>query len=90
MEGQEESSGAHAMDCRERAGEPGEGDQEVEEMVVDEGMEDWNGFMSGGGAQGEEEEGEVVEEWRPGDPVTPQQVLRLKTYTRGEFNEQRL
>ncbi|XP_077590165.1 matrix metallopeptidase 25a [Stigmatopora nigra] len=42
--------------------------------------EEWNGFF----LQGEEpkEEEEVVDEWRPpGEPVTPQQVLRLNRYT---------
>ncbi len=33
-----------------------EGGDKVEEMVVDGGMEDWNGFISGGTAFSEEEE----------------------------------
>lgn len=55
-----------------------------DEMVVDGGMEDWNGFITGGATLGEEREGEVVAEWRPGEPVTPQHVLSLNTYTKGE------
>ncbi|XP_077390530.1 matrix metallopeptidase 25a isoform X2 [Festucalex cinctus] len=43
--------------------------------------EDWNGFISQGAPLVEKEEGEVVEEWRIGEPVTPQQVLRLNRYT---------
>uniref|UniRef100_UPI0037E9B7A4 protein unc-119 homolog B-B n=1 Tax=Semicossyphus pulcher TaxID=241346 RepID=UPI0037E9B7A4 len=42
---------------------------------VDEEMEGWNGFISGGAS------GEVVSEWRPGEPVTPEHVLQLNTYT---------
>ncbi|XP_042360243.1 protein unc-119 homolog B-A [Plectropomus leopardus] len=63
---------------REEQEEDGETD---EEMVVDGGMEDWNGFISGGRVLGEAEDGEVVSEWRPGEPVTPQHVLQLDSYT---------
>ncbi|XP_056309681.1 protein unc-119 homolog B-A [Danio aesculapii] len=40
-------------------------------------VEDWNGFISGGPAAEEE----VLLDWKPGDPVTPQYVLRLPGYT---------
>lgn len=65
-------------DSEEQQEEGGETD---EDMVVDGGMEDWNGFISGAAAQN----GEVVGEWMPGDPVTPQHVLWLNGYTRGEL-----
>uniref|UniRef100_A0A673GZX2 Protein unc-119 homolog B-B-like n=1 Tax=Sinocyclocheilus rhinocerous TaxID=307959 RepID=A0A673GZX2_9TELE len=44
-------------------------------------MEVWNGFISGGGLAAEEE---VLLDWKPGDPVTPQYVLMLPGYTDGE------
>ena len=50
------------------------------------GEEDWNGFLSGT-AEGPVEEGREESahpEWKRGDPVTPQHVLRLRGYTRGE------
>ncbi|XP_070703491.1 protein unc-119 homolog A [Pempheris klunzingeri] len=58
-----------------------EGGWEDEDMVVDGGMEDWNGFISGGTELGEAEEVEAVAEWRPGEPVTPEHVLWLNGYT---------
>ncbi|XP_071357605.1 protein unc-119 homolog B-A [Trachinotus anak] len=57
-----------------------EGGETDEDMVVDGGMEDWNGFISGGAAVGEA--GEVVAKWRPGEPVIPQHVLWLNSYTK--------
>lgn len=47
--------------------------------------EDWNRFMEEGTTQGEAEEEEVVAEWRPSEPVTPQEVLGLNRYTTGEL-----
>ncbi|XP_060748752.1 protein unc-119 homolog B isoform X2 [Tachysurus vachellii] len=58
-----------------------EEDEEEEEERVDtmgqmEKMEDWNGFLL------ERTRGdEVVVDWKPGDPVTPQYVLTLAGYT---------
>ena len=54
-------------------------------VVVSRGMEDWNEFISGGMTFGEAKEGEVVAELRPGEPVTPQLVLRLNSSTKGEL-----
>jgi len=42
---------------------------------------DWNGFISGEGLAAKEE---ALLDWKPGDPVTPQYVLRLPGYTDGE------
>nr|XP_033499815.1 protein unc-119 homolog A isoform X1 [Epinephelus lanceolatus] len=86
MEGREETPNENGEECPTQ-NEEGKGEQEEkggtdEEMVVDGGMEDWNGFISGGTALGEAEEGEVVAEWRPGEPVTPQHVLWLNSYTK--------
>ena len=53
--------------------------------MVSRGMEDWNEFISGGMTFGEAKEGEVVAELRPGEPVTPQLVLRLNSSTKGEL-----
>lgn len=47
-------------------------------------MEDWNGFISGGMILGEVEEGEVVAEWRPDEPLSKQYVLCLNSYTKSE------
>lgn len=55
-------------------------DQERGEMTRD--VEDWNGFLAAGGEHAAQEE--VVLDWKPGDPVTPQYVLRLPGYTDGE------
>ncbi|CAL8271903.1 unnamed protein product [Lota lota] len=47
--------------------------------------EEWNGFISGaaeGPGEEEEQEERMHPEWKPGDPVTPQHVLRLKGYTK--------
>ncbi|XP_038593060.1 protein unc-119 homolog B-A [Micropterus salmoides] len=86
MEGQEETTIGNSEQCQtqndESTGEQKEGGGTDEEMGVDGGMEDWNGFVSGGTTLQEAEEGEVVAEWRPGEPVTPQYVLQLNSYTR--------
>lgn len=37
-------------------------------------VEDWNGFLAAGEEHAAQEE--VVLDWKPGDPVTPQYVLR--------------
>ncbi|KAL0197726.1 hypothetical protein M9458_006266, partial [Cirrhinus mrigala] len=64
--------------------EPEEEDEDEEEMaeMQDRGdlrdMGVWNGFISGGELTAEEE---VLLDWKPGDPVTPQYVLRLPGYT---------
>ncbi len=88
MEGQEEptcgNSEEYQTQSGESSGEQEEGGDDLEEMVVDGGMEDWNGFISGETALGGEEDREVVPEWRPGEPVTPQHVLCLNSYTDGE------
>lgn len=71
----------------ESNGEQEEGEVADEDIVVDGGMEDWNGFISGGTTL---TEAEVVAEWRPGKPVTPQHVLSLNNFTEGEsalYNE---
>ncbi|XP_070778910.1 protein unc-119 homolog B-A [Enoplosus armatus] len=85
MEGQEETTG-NGEECQtqngESKGKQKEGGGEDEEMVVDGGMEDWNGFISGGTALYEAEEGDVAAEGRSGEPVTPQHVLRLNSYTK--------
>lgn len=75
---EEEEEEYQNEDSEEQQEEGGETD---EDMVVDGGMEDWNGFVSGPAAQN----GEVVGEWLPGEPVTPQHVLWLNGYTRGEL-----
>nr|XP_021329969.1 protein unc-119 homolog B [Danio rerio] len=58
--------------------------EDVEEEMADaqdrgglRNVEDWNGFISGGPAAEEE----ALLDWKPGDPVTPQYVLRLPGYT---------
>ncbi|KAA0705663.1 Protein unc-119 -like protein [Triplophysa tibetana] len=42
-------------------------------------VEDWNGFLAARGEHAAPEE--VMLDWKPGDPVTPQYVLRLPGYT---------
>lgn len=49
--------------------------QEESELV------DWNGFISG---DTDEAQGDLWPDWKPSGPVTPEQVLRLAGYTRGE------
>lgn len=89
MEGREETPNENGENECPTQNEEGKGEQEEEggtdeEMVFNEGMEDWNRFISGGRALGEAEEGEVVTEWKPGEPVTPQHVLWLNSYAQGE------
>ncbi|XP_026990540.1 protein unc-119 homolog B [Tachysurus fulvidraco] len=62
-----------------------EEDEEEEEERVDtrgqnEKMEDWNGFLLDGVTERTRGD-EVVVDWKPGDPVTPQYVLTLAGYT---------
>ncbi|XP_029914088.1 matrix metallopeptidase 25a isoform X2 [Myripristis murdjan] len=57
-------------------GEGGSEENSYEGMAVDDNVEEWNGFISG-----RIKEEEVVSEWKPGDPVTPQHILRLNSYT---------
>ncbi|KAM9346059.1 matrix metallopeptidase 25a [Symphorus nematophorus] len=76
-----ETTTGNAEEWQMQNGEEEEGGGKDEEMAIDGGVEDWNGFISGGAAVGEAEDGEVVAEWRPGDPVTPQHVLWLNGYT---------
>ncbi len=67
--------------------EEDEAEEDEEEMAEMQdrgdlkGMEVWNGFISGAGLAAEEE---ALLDWKPGDPVTPQYVLRLPGYTDGE------
>ncbi|GAA6232662.1 protein unc-119 homolog A-like [Lates japonicus] len=87
MESQEETTTENGEELFQTQNGDSEEQQEEgwgtdDEMVVDGGMEDWNGFITGGATLGEEREGEVVAEWRPGEPVTPQHVLWLNTYTK--------
>ncbi|XP_040918310.1 protein unc-119 homolog A [Toxotes jaculatrix] len=82
MESQEENTtGNDEEEFQTQNGESEGQQEEGEEMVADGGVEDWNGFISGGATLGEAENGEVVAEWRPGEPVTPQHVLWLNGYT---------
>ncbi|XP_059204061.1 protein unc-119 homolog A [Centropristis striata] len=69
-------------ECETENGGQEEGGWMDDEMVVDGDMEDWNGFISGGIVSGQAEQGEAVAEWRPGEPVTPQHVLKLNSYTK--------
>ncbi|XP_041836784.1 protein unc-119 [Melanotaenia boesemani] len=71
--------GCHDEESRVELEEEGGSD---EDMTVDGGMEDWNAFISTRPTQEETENVEVVSECKPSDPVTPQQVLQLKGYTR--------
>uniref|UniRef100_A0A672HWS0 Unc-119 lipid binding chaperone B homolog 2 n=1 Tax=Salarias fasciatus TaxID=181472 RepID=A0A672HWS0_SALFA len=66
-------------DVEEDGGMPSEQEGEGE-MAVDGGTDDWNGFILGS-APGEAENREVVSAWRPGEPVSPQHVLWLNSYT---------
>ncbi|XP_034046910.1 protein unc-119 homolog B [Thalassophryne amazonica] len=62
-------------------GENGEQDcglEGGEGMVVDGDIQDWNGFASGETA----EEDDMVADWKSGESVTPQHVLRLTSYTK--------
>ncbi|XP_073713357.1 protein unc-119 homolog B-B [Misgurnus anguillicaudatus] len=52
-----------------------QGEQDREEQ---RDIEDWNGFIAGEEDAAEEE---IVPDWKPGDPVTPQYVLTLPGYT---------
>lgn len=67
--------------------EEDEAEEDEEEIAEMQGrgdkrdVEDWNGFISGEGLAAKEE---VLLDWKPGDPVTPQYVLRLPGYTDGE------
>ncbi|XP_008288458.1 protein unc-119 homolog B-A-like [Stegastes partitus] len=78
MEGQEETSAEEEYQTPTWES----GVEQEEEMLVCEGVEDWNGFISGGATAGGAEQEEVVTEWRPGEPVGPQHVLRLNSYTK--------
>ncbi|MEQ2294701.1 hypothetical protein AMECASPLE_006605 [Ameca splendens] len=53
-----------------------------DDEMVDGGMEEWNGFISMGTTSVQAENDGVVTEWKPGEPVTPQQVLQLNSYTK--------
>lgn len=67
--------------------EEDEAEEDEEEIAEMQGRRDkrdvvdWNGFISGEGLAAKEE---VLLDWKPGDPVTPQYVLRLPGYTDGE------
>ncbi|KAF5888737.1 protein unc, partial [Clarias magur] len=45
-----------------------------------EDEDDWNGFLSDAVTERTRGDG-VVEDWKPGDPVTPQYVQTLAGYT---------
>ncbi|KAK2832732.1 hypothetical protein Q5P01_016621 [Channa striata] len=77
-----QTHGASFSPFGERNGEQEAGGENNKDMVMDRGIEDWNGIISGGVALTEAEEEEVVTEWRPGEPVTPQHVLSLNSYTK--------
>lgn len=86
MESQEEGTTENGEEeCQTQNGgseeEQEEGDEWADEgMVVDGDIGvDWIGFISGG-----TEEEEVLTVWRTGEPVTPEHVLLLNSYTRGE------
>lgn len=69
--------------------EEDESEEDEEDMAEMQGgvdlrdVEDWNGFISGGALGAEDE---VLLDWKPGEPVTTQYVLRLPGYTDGEDN----
>ncbi|XP_066498310.1 protein unc-119 homolog B-A [Hoplias malabaricus] len=75
---------------REEESEEERGDEKIDnECYRNEGegeraevrdVEDWNGFLLEGKTERGQEE-EVLVEWKPGAPVTPQYVLRLSGYT---------
>ncbi|KAI4872619.1 hypothetical protein NFI96_024581 [Prochilodus magdalenae] len=78
-----EMSSERGEESQEERGEENmdrEGNEE--EGVVGEvrDMEEWNGFLLEGKAEKGQEE-DLLVEWKPGDPVTPQHVLRLAGYT---------
>ncbi|XP_072528109.1 protein unc-119 [Salminus brasiliensis] len=84
-----EMSSEREEDSEEERGEENmdaEGEEEVEENEGEDGrgevrdMEEWNGFLAEGQAEYGQDE-DVLVEWKPGDPVTPQYVLRLAGYT---------
>lgn len=73
---------------REGESEKGEDEEVIEDRQgeQDQGemrdVEVWNGFLAAGGEHVPQEE--VALDWKSGDAVTPQYVLRLPGYTDGE------
>ncbi len=86
-EGDMEQEMSSEKDEDSESEEEDEAEEDEEEMakMQDRGdlrdVEVWNGFISGAGLAAEEE---ALLDWKPGDPVTPQYVLRLPGYTDGE------
>ncbi|XP_030649767.1 protein unc-119 homolog A-like [Chanos chanos] len=82
-DGDGESDGGREDDTDDERGTgPGMGNGGGDRQAAGErDMAAWNGFISGGAqVDGETEDG-ILEEWKPGDPVTPRRVLRLTAYT---------
>ncbi|GAA6088010.1 protein unc-119 homolog B, partial [Tachysurus ichikawai] len=69
-------------ETREKDDEENEEEEEerVDTMGQMEKMENWNGFLLDGVTERTRGD-EVVVDWKPGDPVTPQYVLTLAGYT---------
>lgn len=57
-------------------------DDEEAEWGYDSEMVDWNCFLDGDPVVGIQ--GDLLPGWKPTEPVTPNQVLRLSGYTLGE------
>ncbi|XP_043091712.1 protein unc-119 homolog A [Puntigrus tetrazona] len=79
---EQEMSSEKDEDSEAEEEEEAEEDEEEMAEMQDRGdlrdMEVWNGFISGARFAAEEE---ALLDWKPGDPVTPQYVLRLPGYT---------
>ncbi|XP_077068965.1 protein unc-119 homolog B-B-like [Siphateles boraxobius] len=78
---EQELSSERGEGSEQEEDEAEEDEEEIAEMQGREDkrdVEDWNGFISGEGLAAKEE---VLLDWKPGDPVTPQYVLRLPGYT---------
>ncbi|XP_058265103.1 protein unc-119 homolog B isoform X2 [Hemibagrus wyckioides] len=75
-----------SQEAEDEAGDKtGEKEDEEDEEDEERGdvmgqMEEWNGFLSDGVTERTRGD-EVVVDWKPGDPVTPQYVLTLAGYT---------
>uniref|UniRef100_A0A3Q2TM54 Unc-119 lipid binding chaperone c n=1 Tax=Fundulus heteroclitus TaxID=8078 RepID=A0A3Q2TM54_FUNHE len=78
--------GCEDEECRKQNEESRKGQEDRgwgdEEMVVDGSMAEWNGFISKETTSVPAEKDVLVSKWNPGEPVTPQQVLQLNSYTK--------